>query len=429
MPANDPDGGPGSSGYAALKHRDFTYFWAARIFNGLALDMQIVAVGWQVFSLTGRPLDLGFVGLVQFAPFPFLFLISGIVADKLPRKFILAAATATQVAAASLLLIITVTGNASVPIILPVLFLLGAARAFQAPAQQAIVPNLVPKETFANAVAWNSTGFQVSKIVGPAIGGFILIAGTEFVYATVVVCLIASLTSVLMIKAETQIINKDRPSVDTILAGFRFIWRRQTILGVISLDLFAVILGGVTALLPIFAKDILFVGASGFGVLRAAPAIGALVCAAFLLTHPIRRHAGLKLLGTVALFGFAIIAFGLSTNFWLSMAVLIALGGFDMISVFIRNNLTQVITPDDMRGRVSAVSSVFVGATNELGEFESGITAAWWGTVPAVLVGGIGTVLVAISFIRIFPELRKIDSLDPEDLIRRYRYPPPADQS
>lgn len=416
------------TGRVAFQHRDYTLYWLARVLGVLAIEMQITAVSWQVYQLTKEPLSLGLVGLAQFAPFALLFLVSGMAADRFPRIRILAACVMVQMMCAISFLAITLAGNANFGLIFTILIGLGIARTFQSPAQQAIVPLLVPKEHFANAVAWTSSGYQSARIVGPGAAGLLLILGTELVYTVVVGLFVASTVATLMIRVRTQIISKDPVTIANLLVGLRFIFPRQVILGVILLDLFAVLLGGARALLPIFAADILLVGAAGFGILRGADTMGSLACMFYLTQHPITRHAGVKMLVAAGVFGVAIMIFGLSTSFLLSVAALAIMGAGDAISIFIRNNVIQVITPDDIRGRVNAVNSVFIGASNELGEFESGVTAHWWGEVPAVVVGGAGTLFIAILFAKIFPQLRRIDSLDPDELIRRYRdlEPPPG---
>lgn len=409
------------SGRVAFRHIDYRRFWIARFLGVLAVDMQITAVSWQVYQLTGEPLDLGLVGLAQFAPFLLLFLVAGAAADRFQRKLIMSVCVTIQALCAIAFFWMTFTDNASFPAIFTILIFLGIARAFQSPAQQAIVPLLVPRHHFSNAVAWNSSGFQMARIAGPGIAGLMIIAGEQWVYATVVILLTLSALFTFSIQANTQIISTAPINISNLFAGLRFIVKRQILIGAIGLDLFAVLLGGATALLPIFAVDILDVGSAGFGILRAMHMLGAFCGALFLTQVPIRRHAGIKLLVAVAIFGAGIIVFGLSTSFWLSLVALLILGAADSMSVFIRNNLVQIITPDNMRGRVSAVSSVFIGASNELGEFESGVTADWWGVVPAVIVGGVGTIFVSALFARIFPQLRSVDSLDPDDLVKRYQ--------
>ncbi len=409
------------SGHVAFQHKDYRFFWMARVLGVLAIEMQITALSWQVYQLTGKALDLGLVGLAQFMPFLMLFLISGSVADRYQRKKIMSICVAIQMLCALAFFIMTVTGNANFLAIFTILIFLGIARAFQSPAQSAIVPLLVPKEHFANAIAWTSSGFQMARIAGPGIAGIIIIAGEQWVYGTAIILFVFSTIFTLMVKTNTQIISHVPVTIDNILTGLKFALKRQIIIGSIGLDLFAVLLGGATALLPIFATDILNVGSAGFGALRATHMIGALIGALTLTQYPISRHAGKKLLSTVAIFGLGIIVFGISTSFWLSLSALFILGAADSVSVFIRNNLVQIITPDNMRGRVSAVSAVFIGASNELGELESGVTAHFWGVVPAVIIGGIGTVFISGLFAMIFPQLREVDSLNHDDLVRKYQ--------
>ena len=409
------------SDHVAFQHKDYRFFWMARVLGVLAIEMQITALSWQVYQLTGKALDLGLVGLAQFMPFLMLFLISGSVADRYQRKNIMSICVAIQTLCALAFFIMTVTGNANFLAIFTILIFLGIARAFQSPAQSAIVPLLVPKEHFANAIAWTSSGFQMARIAGPGIAGIIIIAGEQWVYGTAIILFVFSTIFTLMVRTNTQIISHVPVTIDNILAGLKFALKRQIIIGSIGLDLFAVLLGGATALLPIFATDILNVGPAGFGALRATHMIGALIGALTLTQYPISRHAGKKLLSTVAIFGLGIIVFGISTSFWLSLSALFILGAADSVSVFIRNNLVQIITPDNMRGRVSAVSAVFIGASNELGELESGVTAHFWGVVPAVIIGGIGTVFISGLFAMIFPQLREVDSLNHDDLVRKYQ--------
>ena len=418
----------------AFRHRDFRYFWGTRVLGLLAIEMMITTVGWQVFRITGRPLDLGLVGLAQFAPFAALFLVSGIVADRVPRMRIILSCIGLQTVCAIGLFWLTLAKTENFPLILSLLVLFGVSRAFQSPAQQAILPNLVPKGDLANAIAWSASGFTLARVVGPTISGILIAVGTRFgqdevwVYGLVAAVFIVATALAWNVRTPAQIVNRDRVTITVLLAGFRFIASRKVILGAISLDLFAVLFGGAIALLPVYATEILNVGAEGFGILRSAFTFGSFLGALYLTQRPITRHAGVKLLIAVGTFGTGVIVFGLSELFWLSLIALVVMGMSDAISVFVRQNLVQIITPDDMRGRVSAVSAVFIGASNELGEFESGITAHWWGTVPAVIVGGGATVAVAISFSWIFAQLRGVNSLDADDLVRRYRYPKPENQ-
>ena len=371
------------SGFIAFRHRNYTFYWFARVLGVLAIEMQITAVSWQVWKLTGEPLALGLVGLAQFAPFAFLFIVSGMAADRFPRARILIGCVSIETICALSFFYITITGIVSFPLIFGVLVLLGVARAFQSPAQWALLPVLIPEEQYPNAMAWSSAGHSTARIAGPGVAGLLLIAGTEIVYGVVVVLLVLSTIFTLLLRVKTQIISKDPITIENLSIGLRFIFSRQVVLGSVLLDLFAVLLGGARALLPIFADQILLVGAVGFGSLRAADMVGALVCMLFLTQMPIRRHAGIKLLATVGLFGITIMIFGLSTSFWVSLAALFFMGASDAISVFIRNNVVMVVAPDEIRGRVTAINSVFIGASNEVGEFESGVTADWWGTVPA----------------------------------------------
>ena len=393
----------------------------------LAVEMMITTVGWQVYRLTGSELDLGLIGLAQFAPFAALFLVSGVVADRVPRIRIIISCIMLQTICAIGLFWLTLKGSSNFSFILILLVLFGVSRAFQSPAQQAILPNLVPKEDLANAIAWSASGFQMSHVAGPTLSGLLIALAAAlgqnevWIYALVVIVFIAATGLAWCVRTPVQIVSRDRVTVAVLLAGFRFIASRKVILGAITLDLFAVLFGGAVALLPVYAKDILNVGAEGFGVLRSALTFGSFLGALYLTQRPITRHAGIKLLIAVGTFGSAVIVFGISDIFWLSLAALVVMGIADSISVFVRQNLVQIITPDEMRGRVSAVSSVFIGASNELGEFESGVTAHWWGTIPAVVIGGGATIVVAFGFAWLFPQLRKVGSLDADELVRRYR--------
>ena len=405
----------------AFESRDFTRYWLARLLGRFGTEILITGVSWQAYQLTGNPFDLGLIGLAQFAPFILLFLIAGAAADKFQRTRILGFSALLQTLCTLLLYLFTAARSVDFSQIFLILVVLGIARAFQSPAQQAVMPLLVPTGHFASAVAWTNTGNQLARIGGPACAGGLLIIGQEAVYATAIVCLALSTVLTFMIRTNTQQVSPERLSWSRLLAGFGFIWSRPIILGTIVLDLFAVLLGGATALLPIYAADILQVGEAGFGGLRAAHMMGAFTCALYLTQWPLKRRAGRKMLGTVAVFGAAIVVFGLSTWFWLSLIALFTMGASDAISVYVRSYIAVVITPDAMRGRVSAVNSAFIGASNELGEFESGVTAAWWGVVPAVVVGGLSTIAVTVLCALWLPQLRQVDSLDHDDLVRRYR--------
>lgn len=392
--------------FDVLRHTAFTRFMSARLLATLAAQMQTVAVGWQVYAITLDPLDLGLIGLSQFLPFIVLVLPAGQVADHHDRARILTLCYVTSTFCALLLLLFTWHGIHAAWPVFAAMVLLGCARAFSMPSSQALLPNLVPLEDFSRAVALNSSAMQIATVVGPALGGLLYIAGPIVVYATVTACAFTSMLLMSGVRANTQVVRPPQPaSWHTLLSGMRFVWTRRTVLGAISLDLFAVLFGGATALLPVFARDILHTGPAGLGVLRTAPGIGAGLCALLLAFNPITRRVGVWMFGGVAVFGLAIVTFGLSTSFAVSLLCLVVLGAGDMVSVYIRHLLVQLETPDEIRGRVSAVSAVFIGASNELGEFESGVTAKWWGAVRAVIVGGVATLVVTGLWIRLFPML------------------------
>jgi MFS family permease len=370
-----------------------------------------VAVGWQVYGLTGNPLDLGLIGLAEFLPVPLLVLLSGHAADRFERRRVIQVSDAARVLVALALVKITHDGPSQVWPFFLLALVLGVTRAFGAPAGRAMLPDLVPVEHLANAVAWRSSGFQGSFVAGPALGGLLFAIEPVLTYA-VAAALLAG--SVLLNSAlrPRPVAAAESPDLASLMAGIGLIRRKPILLGAISLDLFAVLLGGVTALLPIFARDILMVAEVGLGFLRAAPAAGAVVMALVLAYFPLKRAVGRTLFLAVAVFGVATIVFALSENFALSLAALAVLGAADLVSVFVRSTVVPLATPDAMRGRVTAVELVFIGASNELGQFESGLLAWLIGTVPAALVGGVGTLLVVALWIRLFPELYKVDRLD-----------------
>lgn len=400
------------SARAVLALRDFRLYLGARFLSAVALQMVGVAVGWQIYALTGDPLHLGYVGLVQFLPAFALALPAGQVADRVDRRRILMACMAVETVAVLGLLAVALSATPSLPLFYALLAVMGGARAFLAPASQSLAPLLVPAELFPRAVALGSTSWQVAVIAGPALGGLIYALGVEAVYGVAAILLVASSMAVGRLKVRLVVHAAAEPGLEGLLAGIRYVWGRKDILGAVSLDLFAVLLGGATALLPIFASDILHVGPAGLGLLRSAPAVGAAAMAVWLAHRPLAGRAGHKLFAAIALFGMATVVFGLSTEFWLSLTALVVLGAADMISVVVRQTLVQLRTPDAMRGRVSAVNWVFIGASNELGEFESGLTAAWFGIVPAVVIGGLGTLAVAGIWAWKFPGLRRLDRLD-----------------
>ena len=380
-----------------------------------ALEMQSVAVGWQVYEITRRPLDLGLVGLAQFLPNIFLFLLAGHTADRLDRKKILLFCNGGFALCSALLIVIARSEPRDVKAIYLVLILLGVVRAFNSPAGRAMLPQLVPIDVFPNAVAWNATIFQGSTILGPAMGGFLyaLFGGPAGVYAISVVGCILGILALLRIHLQPASRPDEEVNMKTLLAGLHYIWTHKAILGTISLDLFAVLLGGAVALLPVFAREVLNTGPWGLGLLRASPGAGATIMAILLAYRPLRRRVGKIMLFCVAGFGLFTIVFGLSRSLALSIVSLVLVGASDMVSVVIRGTLVQIATPDSVRGRVNAVEMIFIGASNEFGEFESGVTAQWFGVVPAVVLGGIGTLAIVGLWAWRFPELRKTESLTP----------------
>jgi MFS family permease len=389
----------------------FLRFWGARLAGTTANQMLMVALGWQMYGLTGSAWDLGLVGLYQFLPGLALTLVAGHVADRHDRRGVVAAALSLQLLAAIVLVAATHGGWASRGLILALSFAFGVAKAFQMTAQQALAPLLVPARILPRALAFNSSAMQVAIIGGPALGGFLYAAGAALVYAVCAVLFVIGIGLVLSVKHDHKPVAHEPATWGTVFAGVRFIWQRPAVLGAISLDLFAVLLGGATALLPIFARDILHVGPWGLGLLRAAPAMGALGMSVALARWGVDRRVGRVLFSAVAVYGVATLVFGVSKDFRLSLAALLVAGAADMISVVVRQSLVQLDTPDAMRGRVSAVNSVFIGASNQLGEFESGATAALLGPVGSVLLGGAGTLLVVALWMRWFPQLAQRDRL------------------
>ncbi len=393
--------------------RDLPLYLSTRVLARVATLVQSVAVGWQVYDLTRRPLALGIVGLVEFVPMFLLTLPAGEIADRFDPRRILTLGLLLEAVSSGLLLAFAVLHPPEIWPLYAILALFGCARGFSGPAGRSLLPFLVPPERLAKSIALSSSISQVAAITGPAIGGFAYALGASVAYGG---CLVAFLVAA----AGTTMLGGRRPVAETaVLAsriervkeGVRFVRSRPVVLGAISLDLFAVLLGGATALLPIYARDILHVGPTGLGVLRSAPAFGAAIVALCLVVRPVQRNTGSILFATVALFGVATIVFGLSTSLAVSLAALVVLGGSDQVSVYIRSALVQFATPDAMRGRVSAVSTLFISSSNELGEFESGVTAALFGTVPAVVLGGVGTLVIVAVWMRIFPPLRHVDRM------------------
>ena len=405
--------------FKALTHqRAFMRMWFARLSGTTGSQMLMVAVGWQMYELTGSAWDLGLVGLYQFLPALLLTLVAGHVADRLHRARIIGACFLTQAAVALVLIAATQGWGAAAQqqwvsreLLLGLSLWLGVARAFQMPAQQALMPMLVPPVMLPRAMAFSSGGNQAAVVVGPALGGLIFVAGASAVYASCAALFAGAVLLISLVRYQHMPPPREPMSLQTLLVGARYVWQKKVVLGAVSLDLFAVLLGGAVALLPMFAKDILHAGPWGLGLLRSAPAAGAVLMAVVLTRWPLTRHVGRTMLVAVALFGVCMLVFGLSTSFLVSLAALFVSGCADMVSVVIRQTLVQIDTPNDMRGRVSAINSVFIGASNQLGEFESGATAAWLGPVGSVVLGGIGTLLVAAAWFKLFPALARRDAM------------------
>jgi MFS family permease len=399
---------------AALRHPDFVRYLGASFLSSLGAQMMGVAVGWQVYAVTHRPLDLGWVGLAQFVPSFLLSPLAGHAADRLDRARLVAASDLALAVCALALFAASARGLAGVAPIYAVLVVAGAARALGGPAGQAVVPGLVPAGDLAGAVTWSSGAWQVSTIVGPAAGGALYAAlhGAAWVYAAAAVSLALASALAFAIRTRSAHGPSEGFTARTVLAGLRYVRARRILLGCISLDLFAVLLGGATALLPVYASDVLHVGPTGLGVLRAAPAAGAALVAIALGVRPLSRRAGPAMLACVALFGAATVVFGASRSVPLSVAALLVLGAADMVSVVVRSTVIQLETPEAMRGRVSAVNAMFIAGSSELGELESGVTAALLGAVPAVILGGVGTLVVVAAYALLFPEIRAVDRLD-----------------
>jgi MFS family permease len=414
MPAAPTGTPPAPSPFAALLHRDFRYYAAARFLATLAIQMQGLAVGYQVYAFTRSKIGLAYLGLAQFIPIVSLSIAAGQLADRMDRRRILMVCDGVFAAAAIALYFLSRMPAPSFAAILAILSVTGAARAFYGPAGSSLLPSLVPREDFTNAVTWHSTLWQVAAVAGPAVGGAVYGIGAAPgpVYLTTAVIIVVAGVLVAGIRTRPGKAEREPATLQTALAGVRYVRRHKILLGSILLDFFAVFLGGATALLPVYATDILHVGPSGFGLMRSAPAIGAGLTAAYLAFRPLGRHAGAKMLSGVAIFGVATVVFGLSESFPLSVAMLALLGAADMVSVVVRGTLIQAATPPAMRGRVSAVNMMFVGASNELGEFESGTLAELLGTVTSVVVGGAGTLLVVALWVWRFPSIGRVDRLE-----------------
>lgn len=410
---------PDTSTRALLRERDFMLFWTARFVSTLGVQIQSVALGWQVYAIARLTHTVGesaflvsMIGLAQFLPLLLLTLAAGETADRHTRKIIVATTLVIDAVSASVLLALALTGSHALWPIFAVSVMFGASRAFLAPASSAIGPMLVPRPLLPRAIAWNSLSWQSASIAGPAIGGLLLIHSPSAAFGASLLCYLAAAVMALAIRKSTRPETQAGSRLELIREGLSYVWNNKIVFGSISLDLFAVILGGATALLPVFAKDVLHVGPGGFGVLRAAPAVGATLVAIYLASNPIRGNAGKIMFAGVAVFGAATVVFGLSKLMWLSVGALALLGAADMLSVYVRQTLVQIVTPDAMRGRVAAVSGVFISASNELGEAESGVAAWFMGPVGAAVFGGLGAMGVTGLWAWLFPDLRKADRLD-----------------
>jgi len=395
------------------RHRDFAFFASSRFLSTAAMMIQSVAIGWQIYEIERTPLALGLVGLCQFLPMFLFTLPAGEMSDRFDQRKVLSAALLVQALCAAIFLVLSIAGIKTAIAYYAVLVLFGIGRGFASPAGQSLTPFLVPPERLPRAIAMNSSVFTVSVIAGPALGGFLYAFGPHVTYSVCLAGFLSASTLMFFVggRRRAKDMNTDMSRFERVAEGVRFVRQRPIILGAISLDLFAVLLGGATALLPVFARDILHTGPWGLGLLRSAPAVGAALVALMLTGRPLTRHIGVKMFAAVAVFGVATIVFGLSRNFYLSFGALFVLGASDMISVFVRQSLVSFATPDEMRGRVGAVNMLFIGASNELGEFESGITAALVGTIPAVIIGGLGTLAVVGIWMKLFPPLRNVDCL------------------
>ncbi|HEY5105222.1 MAG TPA: MFS transporter [Caulobacteraceae bacterium] len=407
------------SARALLRERDYLAFWASRWMGSLGTGIQSVTMGWQVYTISRRTLSVGasafnvsLIGLLTFAPLFLLALTAGETADRLDRRKVLMICWAGEIVAVGIIIAATLSHRASVPLLLAVALLFGASRAFFQPASTALGPMLVPRPLLPRAIAWNSLAGQSASIIGPAAAGVLLAIAPVAAYATSLGLYIAAAVCLLMIRKSGQPVVQPGSRWALVKEGLAYVWQNRIVFGAISLDLAAVILGGATALLPAFARDVLHVGPQGFGILRAGPALGGAAAAVFLAGRPIRRRAGLVMFCGVAVYGAATLVFGFSHALWLSVAALAVLGAADMLSVYVRQTLVQLVTPDAMRGRVAAVSTLFIGASNELGEFESGVAARFLGVVGAAVFGGVGALAVTATWAKFFPALRKADRLE-----------------
>jgi len=395
-------------------NRHFSQYWIGQMAGSLATQMLLVGLGWQVYLLTDSALALGLVGLARYIPQLLLTVHAGHVADRYNRVYLLLFSRALLALSILVLALTSFIGTITENIIYLSCIAMGVAQTYGMPAGSAVIPNLVNKNQLAQAMTVTAAGREFCTIVGPALGGFIYILGAGTLYTSSFLLTLVSLMVIFVMPPIAQIRNTGKSNISELLAGFTFVWRTKPVLGSISLDMMAVLIGSVTALLPLVAHDILHTNSAGLGILRSAPALGALLMSVYLAKNPIRRNAGKKLYTAVALFGLSTIGFGLSETFWISLVMLFTLGAADMVSVVVRSTLVQIETPDSMRGRVSSVNSLFIASSNQLGEFESGVLAALIGAVPAILLGGAGTLLITLVWIPLFPSLWQRDALVPE---------------
>lgn len=404
-----------SDQFAAFRHLSYQRYFGSRFMTAFAIQILSVAVAWQIYDQTQNAIYLGWIGLVQFLPSLLLVVVTGLAADKLGRRMVMGVAITMMALCAAAILVMAVTGHFNPIWVLGVLTVFGVVRAFHSPASHSLVVNVVPREDFANGIGWITSSWQLASIAGPAVGGLLYGISGPAAYAVAALMFAGSSCLIFSIPKPQQAIEKEPTSLKTLLGGFSYVWKQKIVLGAITLDLFAVLLGGAVALLPIYARDILELGPVGLGFLRAAPGIGAVIMIIYLTKFPIKDHAGPILFVTVALFGVSTVVFGYSSTAWLSIAALMMVGAFDMISVYIREILLQLWTPDEVRGRVNAVNSIFLGASNELGEARAGFMAAKWGAIFTVAAGGIAAVGVSVICAGVFPGLRKARSLDKID--------------
>ena len=404
-----------SNRFAAFRHSSYTRYFFSRFLTSFAAQVVSVSVAWQMYDETRNPALLGWIGLVQFLPALLLVVVTGNAADRLGRRLVMGCGALVMMSCAASILMLVLAGNFNPMLVLAILTLFGTARAFYGPAATSLAVNLVPREDFPNAVSWITSSWQMATIGGPVIGSLLYGLAPQAAYGTATCLFIAAATLIFSIPKPNQIVSREPPTLASILGGFSYIWNNKVVLGAVSLDLFAVLLGGAVALMPIYARDILHVGELGLGLLRASPGIGAIIAIALITAFPIRDHAGWILLAAVAMFGLATAVFGASTLAWLSILALMCVGGFDMVSVYVREIILQLWTPDAVRGRVNAVNSIFVGASNELGETRAGFMAAIAGPVVTVVAGGFAAIGIATLSIMVFPQLRKIRTLDAQE--------------